>query len=89
MVKAKHQATWRANSQKTRVEIYLNSEELARLDGLGGTRAEAIRRLLWDIPPEPLDQLHDEFLGDQEAGTLCGKPKKLNLFAKNTKTSRR
>lgn len=46
MASAQHQATWRAKVQKSRVEIYLAPEELARLDGLGGTRAEAIRGLL-------------------------------------------
>lgn len=46
MAKATHQANWRKNSQRTRVEIYLNTDELALLDGLGGTRAEAIRSLL-------------------------------------------
>ncbi|SMF95861.1 hypothetical protein SAMN02949497_3237 [Methylomagnum ishizawai] len=46
MANTKHQAAWRAKVQKSRVEIYLDPEELAKLDGLGGTRAEAIRGLL-------------------------------------------
>jgi len=46
MTKAKHQAAWRANVGKARIEVYLNPDALARLDALGGTRAEAIRGLL-------------------------------------------
>lgn len=63
MAKAEHQATWRAKSQRTRVEIYLNPDELARLDSIGGTRAEALRRLLAGavIPADALDQLRAEF----------------------------
>ncbi len=68
MATAKHQAAWRAHAKRTRVEVYLTDDELARLDSIGCTRAEALRRFLAGavIPADALDRLRRDF-SDQDA----------------------
>lgn len=69
MATAKHQAAWRANAKRTRIEVYLDQDELAKLDAIGGeNRASAVRRLITGavIPADALDQLRRDF-SDQDA----------------------
>jgi hypothetical protein len=73
MALAQHQGAWRRNSHRTRVEVYLDPAELAILDAMPGTRAEAVRALLAaasrlhqapEIPDNVLSDLRAAFPGE-------------------------